>query len=51
MEAAAHRKEVVIGGCCVYGDERDPTFECQSCGDRFGAMQWNLERGDGDEHA
>jgi hypothetical protein len=38
-EAAAARGEVVLGGCMMYGEERDPAFECRSCGGRFGARR------------
>lgn len=30
------RGELVSGGCMVWGDERDPAFECRACGERFG---------------
>lgn len=44
MEAAFKRNEIVLGGCCIFGDERDKAFECQACGGRFGAMDWERVR-------
>lgn len=32
--AAAQQGEVVLGGCCITGD--DPAWRCRSCGKDFG---------------
>ncbi len=42
-QARIDRGEAVMGGCVVFGDERDCAFACQSCGGRFGVLAWNLE--------
>jgi len=31
----------------VWGDERDPAFECRDCGHRFGAYDWKKEATNG----
>ena len=35
----AQRGEVALGGCCCWGDERDPTHECAACGRSFGGLR------------
>jgi hypothetical protein len=42
---SAARGEIVLGGCIIYGDERDTAFECQGCKERFG----RIKRESGDE--
>ena len=29
---AAQRSELILGGCCRYGDDRDPGWGCLDCG-------------------
>src|SRR5437868_6419486 len=39
LEAKARLGEVVLGGCLCWGDERDPTWGCRSCGFLFGGTE------------
>jgi len=42
-EESSRRGEVALGGCMVHGPdsvEKDPAFEYQACGHRFGAYDW-----------
>lgn len=36
LEERARSGSVVLGGCIIYGDERDPAWQCQQCGFRWG---------------
>jgi hypothetical protein len=31
-------KRVVFASCLCYGDQRDPTWRCDKCGERYGAV-------------
>ena len=33
LEAGLERGEIILGGCCISGD--DPTWECSSCHSQF----------------
>jgi hypothetical protein len=35
LAARAARGEVVLGGCMVWGDERDPKWACLDCRERL----------------
>jgi hypothetical protein len=35
LQARANRREVVLGGCMVWGDERDPKWACLDCNERL----------------
>ena len=41
---AANHGELAIGGCMVYGDGRDPSWACRSCGFEFGTSAQDRER-------
>jgi hypothetical protein len=36
MWEPAERGEVLIGGCLIYGDRRDPSWSCRDCRYEFG---------------
>jgi hypothetical protein len=42
---ALARREIILGGCRCYGDERDPKYACRSCHVRWGAVVGRIVMG------
>jgi hypothetical protein len=37
-QTALARREIALGGCRYFGDERDPRYHCFECNTRWGAV-------------